>query len=128
MKTAEWIAFSDEEFLASRRQALQCGVLKLLSWPDLNQVPEVRQALVARICALLGRRPSAGPLIPLLLSEPEADVLRELGPLMRLGHVAIATATFQNPTSEESPTAPATRAQAQRSLVSKLWARLTAAL
>ncbi|QNP49310.1 hypothetical protein [Diaphorobacter aerolatus] len=136
--TTVWISGSNDDFLQSRKDALRYGVLKLIAWPDLARVPEERQALVARICALLSRKPSASKLIPLILSTPEDEVFESIAPLMRMGCVTVATSFLSEPGTVAAQHAPAVEAissqaqtanatqYARRSLVSKLWARLTA--
>ena len=134
--TAAWISGGNDEFLHSRKDALQYGVLKLVAWPDLAVVPDERQAIVARICALLSRKPSAGKLIPLVLSTPENEVFENIAPLLRMGCVTVATSFLSEPASTEqadsetdaavvAQSAPVAQ-QGRRSLVAKLWARLTA--
>ncbi|MPM40928.1 hypothetical protein SDC9_87577 [bioreactor metagenome] len=132
--STNWTAQADDTFLNERKQALQFGVLKLVSWPDLNVVPQQHQAVVARICALLTRKPSAGHLIPLILAAPEREVLQDIANLVRMGHVAVATLAFADPAAQQADTSTAAPVQERkpvessfrRSLVSKLWARLTA--
>ena len=120
---------------------LSLGVVRLLSWPDLAKVPAVAQPLVARICALLSRKLSAARMIPLVLSAPESDVFKALSMLIRHGHVSISGqdaagsearveeaksgsgAAVMNQTDDVA----ATRSSlfARRSLVGKLWAKLS---
>ena len=117
---------------------LGVGVVRLLSWPDLAKVPAVAQPLVARICALLSRKLSAARMIPLVLSAPESDVFNALSMLIRHGHVSISggdlastDATRAVAASAETTTTEAAKAEgrsnlfARRSLVGKLWAKLS---
>ena len=117
---------------------LGVGVVRLLSWPDLAKVPAVAQPLVARICALLSRKLSAARMIPLVLSAPESDVFKALSMLIRHGHVSISggdltstDATRAVAASAETTTTEAAQVEgrsnlfARRSLVGKLWAKLS---
>ena len=117
---------------------LGVGVVRLLSWPDLAKVPAVAQPLVARICALLSRKLSAARMIPLVLSAPESDVFNALSMLIRHGHVSISggdlastDATRAVAASAETTTTEAAQVEgrsnlfARRSLVGKLWAKLS---
>ena len=117
---------------------LGVGVVRLLSWPDLAKVPAVAQPLVARICALLSRKLSAARMIPLVLSAPESDVFNALSMLIRHGHVSISGGDLASTDTTSAVAAPAetTAAEvaqvegrsnlfARRSLVGKLWAKLS---
>ena len=117
---------------------LGVGVVRLLSWPDLAKVPAVAQPLVARICALLSRKLSAARMIPLVLSAPESDVFKALSMLIRHGHVSISGGDLASTDTTSAVAAPAetTAAEvaqvegrsnlfARRSLVGKLWAKLS---
>ena len=128
-----WTTSADDAFLLEHPNAFKYGVIKLVSWPDLAQVPESQQPIVARICALLSRKLSAGRLVPLILSASETEVFRALATLTRMGHVALASGepavpiAGQDQVSEpmplESELPGATRPR--RSLIGKLWAKLT---
>ena len=116
---------------------LGLGVVRLLSWPDLAKVPAVAQPLVARICALLSRKLSAARMIPLVLSAPESEVFKALSMLIRHGHVAISGSdvvssdakTAETTVEIDAPAATPTEGRgslfARRSLVGKLWAKLS---
>lgn len=127
--SVNWITPNNQEFSHARKDAMQYGLLKLASRPNLNVVPEERQALVARICALLSRKPSAGRLIPLVLAARESEVFENIGSLMQHGHVVVASPQFAHGEPQAAPqpaVKPAAAAHVERrSLVAKLWARLT---
>ena len=130
----EWSISSGDDYLSVRGDALRYGVIKLHSWPDLSKVPEMLQPLVARICALLSRKPSASRMVPLVLSAPEGDVMRAIATLVRQGHVIVATSAFaehQAVVSEEvapkvQEAAPSTSkfSVVRKPLVGKLWQKL----
>lgn len=113
---------------AEDEEALRNGMVSLSCWPDLNQVPQPMQSLVARVCALLGHRPSAGILIPTILALPRQEVFSALAVLARLGHVKVTA----KPTSESRAVSSAEVAKAAspeeamtpRSVATKLWSKL----
>ena len=127
----EWSISAGDDYLSARGDVLRYGVIKLQSWPDLSKVPELLQPLVARICALLSRKPSASRMVPLVLSAPEGDVMRAIAALVSQGHVVVATSAFADSQSAaveevapqvQEPAPVVSRFSAVRkSLVGKLW-------
>lgn len=108
----------------------QYSVLKLQSWPSLAYLPEEITPAVARICALLARKPTTASLIPLTLGLPEAEVFALIEVLRLNGHLqangfslqdsAQRNADAQEALSNASQPAPS----AEPSFIAKLWQRL----
>lgn len=115
---------------AEDEEALRHGMVSLSGWPDLNQVPQAMQPLVARVCALLGHRPSAGILIPTILSLPRQEVFGVLVVLARMGHIKVTAAASSEPRSTPAVEAPRASSQeeaalpADQSVVTRLWSKL----
>jgi hypothetical protein len=110
---------------------LKLVLVRLQSWPDLSGVPEHKQVHVARICALLSRKPTAGHLIPRVLGQGEGEVMDAVLDLLRAGHVSVASAATgvgQAPDAHPAHAAPQGEPPPfqppRRSLIGKLWARL----
>ena len=115
---------------------LRFALVRLLAWPDLSQLPESKQVMVARICSLLARKPTAGHLIPRVLGEPEQLVLMTVHELVNSLHVSVASASLSTAEAAPANAWPATQPQAlevasepppalpKRSLVGKLWSKL----
>ena len=113
-------------------EELRYALVRLLAWPNLSELPEARQMRVARVCSLLARKPTAGHMVARVLDEPEQEVLDTVHELVRVGAVGVIAASLpgvglasgavvmnlQPITLEPSPLA-------KRSLVGKLWSRLT---
>ena len=111
------------------------SLVRLLSWPDLSQLPESKQVLVARICSLLSRKPTAGHLIPRVFGEPEQSVFMAVRDLARGAHVGVISAALANsdlpvatasaPLTQPIPLTPEWQPELpRRSLVGKLWSKL----
>jgi len=73
-------------------QNLQFRVLQLVSWPAVPQMAHDSAPDVARICALLARKPSTGMLIPALLGLPHDVAYALLDQLYAQGHIRAAAA------------------------------------
>lgn len=103
-------------------------MVRLLSWPSLPHLPQDIQPSMARLCALLARRPSAASLLPLLLKLPESQVFMLIEALLLHGHVQVADTVVQsndNSPSERSATEASEEIQpAVRTLISNIWKRL----
>ena len=129
----DWTLSASDEYFQQSEKTLKYGLIRLLSWPDLAKVPEALQPLVARICALLSRKPSAGNMMPLVLSAPEGEVMRVIATLAHLGHIGLASSVYKESSAVESPApemplSSSVEAEsrprfgfARRSLVAKLW-------
>lgn len=113
------------------------GMVRLLSWPDIANLPQEIQSPIARICALLTHRPSAGTLLPALLQLPRHEVYALLSILLFQQHISIKM-PLEGMTVEEKARADASANdksltqtmggsmnQAARALIGKLWTRLT---
>lgn len=71
---------------SSRRvEVIDQELLRLRGWPNLTRLPpDIDVGLAARICALLGRKPTVGFLVARMLDVPHARV----GPLLARLHAA----------------------------------------
>lgn len=128
-----WESPEHDDYVLKHGPSFKYGVVRLLSWPDLSGAPEHWRVLVARLCALLSRKPTAGGLIPVVLAAQEAEVHRVMAVLARLQHIRISHAGLTGEVDEDeassalapSPEAPEAAAPARpRSLIGKLWSRL----
>jgi hypothetical protein len=111
-------------------------LLLLDSWPDLTGVPDVMLGSVARICALLWRKPTVGFLVARTLQMPAREVAVLLRVLRSLGHVTAhsATATTATRALPEVPAGPDPAGEYTMappapvpSVLSKFWQRLLGA-
>lgn len=109
---------------------VQFNVLHLVCWPALSELrPEAAQD-VARLCALLARRPSAGMLVPTLLNMPPQIAYALMDTLLAQGHIRPAT-TAEHRQRSGASALPAGSSAVQASAESasflvKLWQRLSA--
>lgn len=104
------------------------GLVRLVSWPSLTHLPEDTLPTVARICALLTRKPTSAKLIPLTLGLPKEHVLPLIEALHLAGNLHI-TGPLAGATSPAEPVAEAAatpEARPASSLIGTLWKRLTA--
>ena len=104
------------------------SVFRLESWPCLTHLPEEVIPLVARVCALLARKPTTASLIPLALGMSEEQVLAVIEAMRLYQHVSMsgganaaaasgaAQSAVANPNDEVKP--------AENSLIGKIWQRL----
>lgn len=105
----------------------QFRMVRLASWPALTHLPDEELTTVARICALLARKPTAASLIPLTLGLPEQQVFPLIEALRLNGHVQVSGGPAA---AEDTPAAPPPVAgtdasgAATSSLIGKLWQRL----
>ncbi len=108
--------------------SFQFKVVRLLSWPSLTHLPQEVQPSMARLCALLARKPSAASLLPLLLNLPDSQVFMLIEALQLHGHVQVVdTAAKPDGNSRsDKPQAQAAEAiqPAVSSLIAHLWQRL----
>jgi len=103
-------------------------LLQLLHWPNLSRLPIELVAPVARICALLWRKPTVCFLVPRVLKTSVHETCALLCVLQEFGHVtsprlgsSVAAVTVEEP---QAPASPESIARANNSLFRKLWARL----
>jgi len=103
------------------------SLLRLVSWPGLTHLPDEHIPAVARICALLARKPTAASLIPLTLgmSEEQAfaliEVLRQNQNIEAVGGIG-GTASVS--AQDAAPELQADDKPRESSLIGKLWQRL----
>lgn len=113
-----------------RTQRPRRGLVMLLHWPDLSEVPDSLAATVVRICALLWRKPCASTLLPRISGTEQALVEPLLMVLEGLGYVEVATG-FMDHSGHDAP-APADMVAAppvapdtpSGTVITKLWQRL----
>ena len=107
----------------------------LCTWPDFIGMPAEQLPVVARICALVNRRPTVASLIPLILDLPKAEVFTALEYLQANAHVHMpaydATQAASLPATDETLSSPAELTPddmplAPPSLITRLWSRLSA--
>ena len=103
-------------------------MVRLLSWPSLPHLPQDIQPSMARLCALLARRPSAASLLPLLLKLPESEVFMLIEALHLHGHIQVAdtAAKLDGRSLSDRLEAqdPEAIAPAVSSLIANIWQRL----
>jgi hypothetical protein len=109
-----------------RPELLDQDLLRLRRWPNLTRLPaDVDVGLLARICALLGRKPTVGFLVARMLDMPHLRV----APLLARLHAAgcIESVRSVAPTASEPPpaSAPAASTLPDRRFVALLWRLLT---
>jgi hypothetical protein len=106
------------------------GLAKLVSWPDLSEVPDEIAAPVARLCALLWRKPTASALIARLLGSEPAQTEALLRVLQLFGHVVVVATGIAGHAEDEAAmalepvVAGTSTVSARASVISKLWQRL----
>ena len=110
-------------------------VLHLTSWPPLEQFLQETAQPIARICALLARRPSVGMFIPVILDMPSEIIYPLLQMLYEKGHIRQEVVSRANESHaaatvprEETETAKSARSPAATETLSffeLLWRRLT---
>ena len=104
------------------------NVVRLMSWPSLTHLPAEIQPTMARLCALLARRPSTASLLPLLLNLPEAEVFILIEALHLHGHIQIVdTAAKSDEPCNSCGKEPETCQEVQpavSSLIASIWQRL----
>jgi hypothetical protein len=108
------------------------SLVQLVSWPSLTRLPQDIQPAMARLCALLARKPSAASLLPLLLELPETQVFMLIEALRLYGHVQVSglTSEADSAARASAPPQPAPVAAqpgqpaAAPSLIAKIWQRL----
>lgn len=109
----------------------QYNVVRLQSWPSLAYMPEEVVPAVARICALLARKPTTASLIPLTLGLPEAQVFALLEVLRLNGHLQVNGLTPSDSVQRDADAkellanASQSATSAEPSFITKLWQRLT---
>jgi hypothetical protein len=108
----------------------QYSVLRLQSWPSLAYLPEEIVPCVARICALLARKPTTASLIPLTLGLPEAEVFALIEVLRINGHLQANGFSLSDAVQREADAQEALANASQPTLltttsfITKLWQRL----
>lgn len=108
---------------------ISTGLLRLVSWPDLSELPQAIVPPVSRICALLWRKPTAAHLVARILDASPEETALLLRLLLSFGHVQLLAPAFSNERNErpapEIGVLHHSRPAASSSLLSKLWRRLS---
>ena len=106
---------------------LNTQVLYLVSWPSLQHRLGNSAPQIARICALLARRPTVGMLIPVILNlpphiaHPLLETLYADGCIRMAGTTAAPSASAPPPKAESVPSeAPVS----DLSFLTRLWQHL----
>lgn len=114
-----------EQHSASGTQPLLLSLLRLRSWPDLPQLPPEDVVDLARVCALLSWRATAGVIIARILDLPKERVQDLLSRLNAQGCLqlvaqgsATASATAEPVSVHDSVEPPAP------SFITRVWQRL----
>lgn len=106
---------------------IQFSLLRLKNWPNLPQSPAEEVVDLARICALLSWRATAGVIIARLLDLPKERVQDILLQLHSQDCLQILDQPLSAPAAQAEPGAtPESYAQAGNSLITKIWQRLAA--
>lgn len=106
------------------------GLIRLASWPCLTHLPEPVIPQVARICALLARKPTTASLIPLTLGLSEEQAFPVIEALRLNNHLQIAEFGNSAPAPLESTSQYASLSSEEEgyhpdhSLIGKIWQRL----
>lgn len=106
------------------------NLIRLASWPCLTHLPEPVIPQVARICALLARKPTIASLIPLTLGLSEEQVFPVIEALRLNNHLQIAEfgnsapAPLESTSQHGSLRSDEEGRQTENSLIGKIWQRL----
>lgn len=116
-----------EQIPASTHQ-IQFSLLRLKNWPDLPQLPAEDVVDLARVCALLSMRATAGVIIARILDLPKERVQQVLVQLHAQGCLNLqaqpaATAAAQ---PEAGSAANDSVVPPENSFIGKIWQRLAA--
>jgi hypothetical protein len=122
-----WLAAYHHASHLPESRAMPLGLVKLLHWPDLSEVPQELAAPIVRICALLWRKPTASTLVAQIVGAEAAQTDALLHVLQGFRHIAIAS-RLPDRVDEEAQahdTLPIAQAPSVRaSVIAKLWQRL----
>lgn len=130
LKQLHWTLTLQRLHSQPQNYEFQYSVLRLQSWPSLAYLPEEIVPCVARICALLARKPMTASLIPLTLGLPEAQVFALIEVLRLNGHVqangfALSDSAQRDAEAQEArANASQPALSAEPSFIAKLWQRL----
>jgi hypothetical protein len=104
------------------------SVFRLESWPCLTHLPEDVVPVVARVCALLARKPTTASLIHLALGMSEEQVVAVIEALRLHEHISTpggANAAAAPGASQSAVAAPNDEVKpSENSLIGKIWQRL----
>jgi len=108
---------------------IQFALLRLRSWPDIPQLPVEDMVDLARVCALLSWRATAGVIIARILDLPKERVQEILLLLHAQGCLNVQTQGTAAPAAHAEATAQDNgdlAVQPQDSFITKIWQRLAA--
>lgn len=108
-------------------QPIQFSLLRLRAWPDLPQLPAEEVVDLARVCALLSWRATAGVIVARILDMPKERVQEILLLLHAQGCLSVlAQPGATNAAQPEAAPADDHAAQPGDSFITKIWQRLAA--
>lgn len=70
-----------------RHRHFKFQIARLVSWPPLTDVPSNVLPIMARVCALLARRPTTTSLVPMILDVPQDLVFAVIEANCLYGHI-----------------------------------------
>ena len=121
-----------ERPLEAAAQPIHFSLLRLTCWPDVPSLPGEDVVDVARICALLSWRATAGMLIPRILGVPKERVQEILQVLHAQGCLNVQSQQtagepgYSAEQAKEQERAAAETTPPENSFITKLWQRLAA--
>lgn len=106
--------------------AIQFSLLRLKAWPDLPQLPAEDMVDMARICALLSWRTTAGVIIARMLDMPKERVQAILQLLHAQGCLSLLTQAggANEASADTTATVHEDAAPTGSSFIAKIWQRL----
>lgn len=108
---------------------IQFALLRLRCWPDIPQLPPEDMVDLARVCALLSWRATAGVIIARILDLPKERVQEILLLLQAQGCLNLQQPAAGTPVPDAVPRddrTDETPPPAEHSFIAKLWQRLAA--
>jgi len=109
---------------------IQFSLLRLKIWPDIPQLPPEDMVEMARVCALLSWRATAGVLIARILDLPKERVLEILVLLHAQGCLNLQTQPspeiHPGPIAVDDSRPADLTGPPQNSFITKIWQRLAA--
>lgn len=108
---------------ATRRiEVVDQSLLRLRRWPSLARLPAgIDVGLAARICALLGRKPTVGFLVARLLDVPHSHAGPVLAKLYADGYIEVTRAVTAATGDAPAAATPYSTALPDSRFIAKLW-------
>lgn len=112
----------------SSAHQIQFSLLRLKNWPDLPQLPTEEVVDMARVCALLSLRATAGVIIARILDLPKERVQQVLLQLHAQGCLNLQDQPAATAAAQPAAASAANDSVAppENSFISKIWQRLAA--